>query len=87
MSKYRVISGPYFPVFGLNTEIYEVLSSNTEKYGPEITPYLDTFHAVSSDESDSDDSQYARFKIVTEDEKFKWKLSKGMASYANKYFE
>ena len=23
MSKYRVFSGPYFPVFGLNTEIYE----------------------------------------------------------------
>ena len=38
MSKYGVISGPYFPAFGLNTG----------KYGPEITPYLDTFHAVSS---------------------------------------
>ena len=38
MSKYRVISGPYFPVF----------SPNVGKYGPEITPYLDTFHAVSS---------------------------------------
>ena len=24
VSKYRVISGPYFPVFGLNTEIYGV---------------------------------------------------------------
>ena len=36
MSKYGVISGPYFPVFGLNTG----------KYGPEITPYLNTFHAV-----------------------------------------
>ena len=36
MSKYGVISGPYFPIFGLNTG----------KYGPEITPYLDTFHAV-----------------------------------------
>ena len=35
-SKYGVISGPCFPVFGLNTG----------KYGPEITPYLDTFHAV-----------------------------------------
>ena len=34
--KYGVISGPYFPVFGLNTG----------KYGPEITPYLDTYHAV-----------------------------------------
>ena len=29
------ISGPYFPAFGLNTG----------KYGPEIPPYLDTFHA------------------------------------------
>ena len=36
VSKYGVISGPHFPVFGLNTG----------KYGPEITPYLDTFHAV-----------------------------------------
>ena len=39
MSKYGVISGPYFPVFGLNTEI----SPNTGKYGPKITPYLDAF--------------------------------------------
>ena len=38
MSKYGVISGPYFPVF----------SPNTGKYGPEITPYLDTFYAVSA---------------------------------------
>ena len=30
------MSGPYFSAFGLNTG----------KYGPEITPYLDTFHAV-----------------------------------------
>ena len=34
--KYGVFSGPYFPVFGLNTG----------KYGPEKTPYLDTFHAI-----------------------------------------
>ena len=34
--KFGVISGPYFPVFGLNTG----------KSGPEITPYMDTFHAV-----------------------------------------
>ena len=34
--KYRVFSVPYFPVFGLNTG----------KYGPERTPYLDTFHAI-----------------------------------------
>ena len=34
--KYGVISGPYFPVFRLNRG----------KYRPEITPYVDTFHAV-----------------------------------------
>ena len=36
MSKYGAFSGPYFPVF----------SSKTRKYGPEKTPYLDTFHVV-----------------------------------------
>ena len=36
VSKYGVISGPFFPVFGLNTG----------KYRPEITPYLDTFSAI-----------------------------------------
>ena len=36
VSKYEVIFGPHFPVFGLNAG----------KYGPEITPYLDTFPAV-----------------------------------------
>ena len=50
VSKYEVISSPYFPVFGLNTEIFSVVSvfgPNTGKYGPEITPYLDTFYTVS----------------------------------------
>ena len=41
MSKYEVIFGPYFPVFGLF-----VFIPNKGKYGPEITQYLDTFHAV-----------------------------------------
>ena len=36
LSKYGVFSGPYFSVF----------SPNTEKRGPEKTPYLETFHAV-----------------------------------------
>ena len=36
VSKYRVISGPYIPVF----------SPSTGKYGPEKTSYLDTFHAL-----------------------------------------
>ena len=45
-SKYGVISVPSFPVFGLNTG----------KYRPEITPYLDTFHAVI-------ESSYLRFVV------------------------
>ena len=36
VSKYGVICGPYFPAFGLNTE----------KYGPDLTPYLLAFHAL-----------------------------------------
>ena len=36
MTKYGVTSGPCFPI----------LSPNTGKYGPEISPYLDTSHAV-----------------------------------------
>ena len=36
MTKYEVISGPYFSVSSLNTG----------KYGPEITPYLGTFQVV-----------------------------------------
>ena len=39
VSKYGVFSGPYFPVFGVNTE-------NTGICRPEITPYLEIFHAV-----------------------------------------
>ena len=35
VSKYRVFSGPYLSVF----------SPNVGKYGPEKTPYLDTFQA------------------------------------------
>ena len=38
MSKYGVFSGPYFPVF----------SPNTGKYGPEKTPFLDTFQPIIS---------------------------------------
>ena len=50
----KSFSGRYFPVFALNTEIYSVnlrIKSeyrNIGKYGPEKTPYLDSFHAVIS---------------------------------------
>ena len=49
MSKYGVIFGPYFPVFGMNTGYAPyIFSPNTGKYEPEITPYLHTYHAVYS---------------------------------------
>ena len=38
--KHGVLSGPYFPAFGLNTWIY----------GPKKTPYLDTFHTLKRSE-------------------------------------
>ena len=46
MFKYGVISGRYFLALGLNPERYEVFTPNAGKYGPETTPYLDTFHVV-----------------------------------------
>ena len=49
VSKYRVFSGLYFPVFGLGTEIYRVnlrIQFKYGKYRPEKTPYLDTFYKV-----------------------------------------
>ena len=52
MSIYVAFSGPDFPAFVLNTEVYSVLnqifvfSPNIGKYGPEKTPYMETFHVV-----------------------------------------
>ena len=49
VSKYGVYSGPYFSLFGLNTEIYSVNLRIQSEYGkirPEKTSYLDTFHTV-----------------------------------------
>ena len=37
---------PNTEFFGRDTPYLSVFSSNTGKYGPEKTPYLDTFHAV-----------------------------------------
>ena len=33
----------------IRSYFWSVFNPNTGKYGPEITPYLDTFHAVSID--------------------------------------
>ena len=49
VSKYGVFSGPYFPVFELNTEIYGVNFRIQSEYSKTLTkkaPYLDTFHVV-----------------------------------------
>ena len=77
-------------------------SSSSREVSPEVTlypakkkkygkrrrrNYTTSRDSSSSDGNDSDDSQHTRFKIVTEDEKFKWKLPKGMASYASKHFK
>ena len=54
VSKYRVFSGPYFPVFGLNTG----------KYGPEKTPYLDSFYAVYHISVPRNDQYFQGLKIL-----------------------
>ena len=49
MSKYGVFSGPYFSVFGLNTEIYGVnlrIQFEYRKIRTRKTPYLDNFQAA-----------------------------------------
>ena len=50
MFKYRVFSGPYFALFGLNTTIYSVNLRTQSKYGEIRTinnPQLDINVAVS----------------------------------------
>ena len=49
MKSLRILnfSSPYFPAFGLNAGYLSVFSPNAGKLGPDKTPYLDTFHAVS----------------------------------------
>ena len=45
----RSFSGPYFPAFGLSTEIYGVslrIKSKCGKKQTRKTPNLDTFHAL-----------------------------------------
>ena len=42
----RSFSGSYFPLLGLNTEIYGVNIRIKSKYGSEKTPYLDIFRVV-----------------------------------------
>ena len=49
VSKYRVFSGPYFPVLRLNRKIYGVnlrIQSEYRQIGTRKNSYLDTFYAV-----------------------------------------
>ena len=46
-----------------------------------------SFSSTASDSCTDEELHNDRFKIITENEKFKWKLPKSMANYANKYFE
>ena len=49
VSKYRAFSGPWFPHsdwIPRDTKYLSVFSPNAGKYGPEKTPYLETFHTV-----------------------------------------
>ena len=56
MSKYNVFSGPHFPVFGLNKEIYIQENTNQKK-----NPYLYIFHVVKTLKNKNIDS---RIKIL-----------------------
>ena len=52
MCKYGAFSVPYFHALGLNMERYSVsfrVQPECGKYGPEKTPYLDTFHEMTVD--------------------------------------
>ena len=49
VSKNGVLSGPYFPHLDrirIDTPYLSLFSPNAGKYGPEKTPYMDTFYAV-----------------------------------------
>ena len=61
----RSFSGPYFPVFGVNTESLRI-QSKYGKYGPEKTPYLDTFHAVLAHQTQQSCSNVSGYLISFE---------------------
>ena len=46
-----------------------------------------SYFSTASDSSTDEKSHNGRFKTIIENGKFKWKLPKRMANYANKYFE
>ena len=46
-----------------------------------------SFSSTANDSNIDEESHNDRFKIIAENERFKWKLPKSMANYANKYFE
>jgi len=56
---------------------------------PTETVYANNEAKRSADDGDDDTpgQPYKRFKIDSEEEKYKWSLSDGMATYANELFE
>ena len=79
MSKCGGFSGPYFPIFGLNTEI-SVFSPNSVKYGPEKAPYLDTFRTVVKQFYNFHNARQA-IKITMTGKKEKFGISLGRDSF------
>ena len=70
MSKYGVISGPYFPVLGLSIDIYFInlcIQSKYRKIGTRKTPHLDPFYAVEINATlRKDDEINRKFILKTE---------------------
>ena len=77
MSKHEVISGAYFPVFGLNTG----------KYGPEITSYLNTSRSVEyiSDVRGKKLTKFSLNKQKLAPDNQQWYHKMDIQSYINAY--
>ena len=70
VSKYGVISGPYFPVFGLNTERYSVSLCIQSEYGKmqaRKTPNTDNFCEIGNAPDTTSGCQMMSFSHVEKD--------------------
>ena len=65
VSKNGIFSGPYFPVFGLNTEIYGVNLYIQSKYGKMQTRKNSVFGHFSHSGGLIADSKFMQFNILT----------------------
>ena len=64
VSKYGVISGPYFPVFGLNMEIHEVNLRIQSEYRKIRTRNNSVFGHISRSENVLNSSSFTALRIV-----------------------